>query len=80
MGSVGGLHKSMTRLSSSQQINAGAVITSNNRSVTAINGGSGIGIGGRHYQVSTIATSQQQCVSSGGVTVTTTASPSKSSM
>lgn len=80
VGSVGGLHKSMTRLSSSQQINAGAVITSNNRSVTAINGGSGIGIGGRHYQVSTIATSQQQCVSSGGVTVTTTASPSKSSM
>jgi hypothetical protein len=75
VGSVGGLHKSMTRLSSSQQINlvpvpssvSGPTVISNNRSITTINGG-------RHYSVSAA-----QKVSSGGVTVTT-ASPNKSIM
>ncbi|XP_033610635.1 protein melted isoform X2 [Cryptotermes secundus] len=73
VGSVGGLHKSMTRLSSSQQINlvpvpssvSGPTVISNNRSITTINGG-------RQYSVSAA-----QKVSSGGVTVTT-ASPNKS--
>lgn len=73
VGSVGGLHKSMTRLSSSQQINlvpvpssvSGPTVISNNRSITTINGG-------RQYNVSAA-----QKVSSGGVTVTT-ASPNKS--
>nr|CAD7455379.1 unnamed protein product [Timema tahoe] len=69
-GSIGGLHKSMTRLSSSQQINLVPVsspATKNNRSITTINGG-------RHYTVNTAA----HKVSSGGVTVTT-ASPNKNS-
>ncbi|PSN29327.1 Protein melted [Blattella germanica] len=61
VGSVGGLHKSMTRLSSSQQIN---LVPCNNRSITTINGG-------RQYNVSAA-----HKVSSGGVTVTT-ASPNK---
>lgn len=56
MGSVGGLHKSMTRLSSSQQINQNQVTT--HSTVTTINGA-------RHY---TLAPSK---ISSGGVTVTT---------
>ncbi|XP_049810598.1 protein melted isoform X1 [Schistocerca nitens] len=81
VGSVGGLHKSMTRLSSSQQINQISVATaaSGNRSVTAINGAGG---GGRQYHVSAVAAAvpHHQHVSSGGVTVTTTASPSKNSM
>jgi len=75
VGSVGGLHKSMTRLSSSQQINlvpvpssvSGPTVISNNRSITTINGG-------RQYNVSAA-----QKVSSGGVTVTT-ASSNKSIM
>nr|CAD7426154.1 unnamed protein product [Timema monikensis] len=69
-GSIGGLHKSMTRLSSSQQINLVPVSSpapKNNRSITTINGG-------RHYTVNTAA----HKVSSGGVTVTT-ASPNKNS-
>jgi len=70
VGSVGGLHKSMTRLSSSQQINlvpvpssvSGPTVISNNRSITTINSG-------RQYNVSAA-----QKVSSGGVTVTTASS------
>ncbi|XP_034247759.1 protein melted isoform X2 [Thrips palmi] len=74
IGSVGGLHKSMTRLSSSQQINlvpnsalpspsaTGALahtsLSSNNRSVTAINNSN--------------QRNSQYGISSGGVTVTTT--------
>lgn len=84
IGSVGGLHKSMTRLSSSQQINlvpnsalpspsgagplAEKFLGSNNRSVTAINS---------HQRNS------QYGISSGGVTVTTTqdsAASARSSM
>lgn len=71
IGSVGGLHKSMTRLSSSQQINlvpnsntpavpgplAQTSLSSNNRSVTAIN---------------SAQRNSQYGISSGGVTVTTT--------
>ncbi|KAK3931175.1 Protein melted [Frankliniella fusca] len=74
LGSVGGLHKSMTRLSSTQQINllpnnssahsptvpgplAQTSISSNNRSVTAINNNQ---------------RNSQYGISSGGVTVTTT--------
>ncbi|KAE8740818.1 hypothetical protein FOCC_FOCC013672 [Frankliniella occidentalis] len=74
LGSVGGLHKSMTRLSSTQQINlvpnsssahsptipgplAQTSLSSNNRSVTAINNNQ---------------RNSQYGISSGGVTVTTT--------
>lgn len=84
IGSVGGLHKSMTRLSSSQQINlvpnsslqsssatgpmAHTSLGSNNRSVTAINSNQ---------------RNSQYGISSGGVTVTTSqdsAASARSSM